>query len=60
MILEEMTPELKAKALSCQTPADLAALVDAEGVRLSDKQINAISDGEWNDRCNEYEDDDLC
>ena len=44
-----LTEEQKAKALSCKSPEELIALAKAEGVKLTDEQLSAISGG-W-DSC---------
>ena len=39
----------KAKAIACKSPEELIALAKAEGVKLTDEQLDAISGG-W-DSC---------
>lgn len=54
MDFEGLAPELKEKARACKTPEELMALVQAEGVELSDEQLEAVSGGvDWIDDCTE-------
>ena len=53
MEFSELTPEQKAKARACSTPEELAALAEAEGVELSDEQLEGISGG-WGGGCSDY------
>ena len=46
-------PELQEKLRACNTGEELAALAEAEGIELSDNQIEAVSGGrDWDDPCN--------
>ena len=48
MNLEDLSPELKEKALACKTPEELLALAAEEGYELSDEELAAVSGGfEW-------------
>ena len=48
MDLNNLSDEVKAKALECKTAEELLALADEEGVELSDDQLQAISGGmDW-------------
>jgi hypothetical protein len=40
-------PEFQEKLKSAQTPEELAALAKAEGVELSDEQLETIAGGSW-------------
>ena len=51
MDIKELTPEQKEKARSCKSADELIALAGAEGVKLSDEQLEAISGGGWTDTC---------
>ena len=52
-------PELQEKLKNAQTPEELVALAKAEGVELSDEQLEAIAGGgEWHKPC-EYNLDQL-
>lgn len=51
MNLDDLSPELREKAMACETPDELFALAKAEGVSLSDEQLDAISGG-WSPKCN--------
>ena len=46
MKFEELTPELKTKALACKTPEDVLTLAKEEGYELSDKELESLSGGE--------------
>lgn len=66
MNIEDISPELKEKALACKTPEELIELAKSEGIELSEDQLDAIAGGEeWYERC-EHEcagycrDDDWC
>ena len=45
MSLQRVTPELKAKALACETPEEMLALAKEEGYELSDEQLDSIAGG---------------
>ncbi len=48
MDLNNLSDEVKAKALECKTAEELLALAADEGVELSDDQLQAISGGmDW-------------
>ena len=48
MSLQRVTPELKAKALACETPEEMLALAKEEGYELSDEQLDSIAGGmDW-------------
>ena len=47
MNLEDLTPELKQKALACKRPDELLELAKSEGMELSDEQLESISGGSW-------------
>ena len=48
MNLEDLSPEMKEKALACKTPEELLALAAEEGYELSDEELAAVSGGfEW-------------
>ena len=52
MGFEEVTPELKEKAIACKTTSELIELAKEEGMELTDEQLDAISGGiAWNDVC---------
>jgi len=56
-------PELQEKLRNAQTPEELVALARAEGVELSDEQLEAISGGKWgcdHDGCPDYSCKKLC
>jgi|GEM_PF-6789875 len=46
MSLQHVTPELKAKALACETPEEMLALAREEGYELTDEQLDSIAGGE--------------
>jgi hypothetical protein len=45
MGFNDLTEEQKAKALACKSSEELRALVEAEGIELSDEQLGAVSGG---------------
>lgn len=46
----ELTEEQKARARACETPEELVALAQEEGVELTDEQLDAVSGG-WMKSC---------
>jgi predicted ribosomally synthesized peptide with nif11-like leader len=44
-----LSPELREKAKECQTPEEMLALAKAEGYKLSDAEMEAVSGGRWDD-----------
>ena len=55
MKFEELTPELKTKALACKTPEDVLTLAKEEGYELSDKELESLSGGEALYECGNYD-----
>ena len=47
MDFEKLSEELKEKARTCETPEELLALAQEEGVELSDEDIEGISGRSW-------------
>lgn len=48
MDYNDLSDELKKKAEACKTADELIALAEAEGVELSDEQLDAMSGGvDW-------------
>ena len=48
MNLEDLSPELKEKALNCKTPKELQALLSEEGYELSEDELATVSGGiDW-------------
>ena len=47
--------EFQEKLKACETPEELVALANEEGVALTDEQIEAISGG-WGDKINDRND----
>lgn len=45
MNYDELSPELREKVKACTTPEEIIALANAEGYKLSDDEISAISGG---------------
>ena len=55
MNFDDLSPELKEKALACKTPEELLALAKEEGYELTDEEIESISGGilfAW--ECDDY------
>ena len=56
MKLEDLTPEQQEKAKGCKTTEELFALAEAEGIELSDSELEAIAGGEeWYSLCEDNE-----
>lgn len=47
MEFDDLSEEQKAKARARRTPGELAALAKAEGVELTDEQLEAVNGGNW-------------
>ena len=45
MDIGNLSPELKEKAKACENPKELIELISAEGIELSDEQLEAVSGG---------------
>ena len=46
MGFDDLTDEQKARVMECKTTEELVALAKAEGVELSDEQLNSIAGGD--------------
>ena len=46
MKFDDLTDEQKAKVMACKTADELVELAKAEGVELSDEQLNSIAGGD--------------
>ena len=46
MKYDDLTDEQKAKVMACKTADELVELAKAEGVELSDEQLNIIAGGD--------------
>lgn len=55
MTFEDLSPELKEKALACKTPEQLLALAKEEGYELSDDELESLSGGASWEICPEVE-----
>ena len=53
-MLDELSPELMEKAKACKSADELKALAAAEGVKLSDEELTALSGGGVEPDCPEY------
>ena len=56
MNVNDLSPELRKRALECKSREELAELAKNEGVELSDEQLESLSGGgkaAWD--CNYYE-----
>ena len=58
MNTNDLTPELKARAMACKTPEELLALAEKVGVELSEEQLSAVSGGAWT--CDDLDLTDFC
>lgn len=45
MEFEDLSPELQAKAIACNTSEELLALAQSEGMELGEKELEAIEGG---------------
>lgn len=54
MNVNDLSPELREKALECKSREELAELAKNEGVELSDEQLESLSGGEAAWDCNYY------
>ena len=45
----DLSPELREKAKACKTPEEMLALAKAEGYKLSEEELEAVSGGGWSD-----------
>ena len=45
--IEDLSDELKEKALACKGKDELVELAKSEGVELTDEQLDAIAGGDW-------------
>lgn len=57
MDFNEISPELKERAMACKTPEDLMNLAKEEGIELSDADLEQISGGKgkWaHEECKDF------
>ena len=47
MEIEDLTPELKEKLKACKTPEELMGLVEAEGIELTEEQLEDVAGGAY-------------
>ena len=52
MKFEDITSELMEKAKSCTTADELVALAKAEGMELTDEQLEDVAGGSWSGTTN--------
>ena len=45
MDFKDLSPELREKAKACKTPEEMLALAKAEGYKLSEEELAAVSGG---------------
>ena len=61
MIFEDLSPEIKEKALACKSADELVELAKSEGVELSDEQLEGIAGGfNWKGECSDYRCEVVC
>ena len=53
MNIDELSPDLKEKALACKTPEEILALAKEEGYELTDEQLIEINGGSFWDTCSD-------
>ena len=44
-ILDGLSEEMRARVSECESPKDLIALADEQGIELTDEQLEAVSGG---------------
>ena len=49
MNLDDISPEIMARAKECKTPEEILALANEAGYKLSDEQLEAVSGGDKTD-----------
>jgi len=57
MELDEISQELKDRAMACKTPEELLALAEEEGITLSDADLDQIAGGKgkWaHEKCDDF------
>lgn len=57
MEYDELSQEMKDKAMACETPEELLALAKEEGVALSDAELEDIAGGKgkWaHEKCDDF------
>ena len=57
MEFDELSQEMKDKAMACETPEELLALAKEEGVALSDAELEDIAGGKgkWaHEKCDDF------
>ena len=47
MDFKDLTPEQQQKARACKTPEEIVELAKAEGVELTDEQLELIAGGDF-------------
>lgn len=52
MDYKDLTDEQKAKAKACTSPEELVAVAEAEGIELSDEELEAVTGGWATCNCN--------
>ena len=45
MDFKDLSPELREKAMACKTPEEMLALAKAEGYKLTEEELAAVSGG---------------
>ena len=60
MEFSDMTPELQEKAKACKTPEEMLALAKAEGIELTEEQLDGIAAGGFWDKEDNCPRDDSC
>ena len=51
MKFDDISPEIKEKALACKSGEELSALAAEVGVELSDEELEGVSGGNWATEC---------
>ena len=54
MQYRDLTDEQRAKVRSCESPEEMLALAQEEGLELTDEQLDGIAGG-WSGGCSDYD-----
>jgi len=60
MNFDEISPELLEKAKACKTPEEMLALAGAEGIELSEEELETVSGGKFSWTCEDRSCADVC
>lgn len=52
-LYDSLTDEQKKKAMACESSEELVSLAKAEGIELTDAQLESVAGGSWSS-CSDY------